>query len=82
MLLLFQADGFGSFNKTVTKNVHLIDVDQSFPVLAAPLTCPSGDAGVFITAVVKAKIDAEVGFIATGRLIPPRIDHLAFITSQ
>ena len=82
ILFLFQASGFGSFNKTITKNVHIVTIDRTFPVFTAALTCPSGDAEVSISAEVKAKIDAEVGFIVAGKLIPPRIDRLAFITSQ
>jgi hypothetical protein len=70
------------FNNTLTKSLRLIDIDQPFPFFNAVLTCPSGDAGVHISADVKAKIDAKVSFIATGRLVPPLLTRLALISSQ
>jgi hypothetical protein len=78
ILSRFQADGL-TFN---TPPLHLIDIHQTFPVFTAALTCPSGDAGIFIDAAVNAKIDAEVGVIVKGSLIPPRITRLAFTSSQ
>jgi hypothetical protein len=81
ILFLFQADGLFNFDKTITQTVHLVNLDASFPVFNVALNCPTLDAGVSINAAVKAKMDAEVGFIVAGSIIPPRINRLALISS-
>ncbi|CCA68979.1 hypothetical protein PIIN_02839 [Serendipita indica DSM 11827] len=77
-------DDATGFNETLSKNFHVIDIDQSFPVFSASIDCPSSGvvpalgAGVSVSAAVQAKLDAEVGFIVTGSIVPPQIDDLAF----
>jgi hypothetical protein len=72
----------------MSKTVHLIDIDESFPVVTASLTCagtgsiPDFKTSISFTAAVKANMDADVGFIITGSIVPPRIDDLAFTSSQ
>lgn len=88
MSFLSQVDHAIQFNKSISKAVHLLDIDKSFPVVSTSLTCaghgsiPAYKASISFTAAVKANMDAEVGFIITGSIIPPRIDDLAFTSSQ
>jgi hypothetical protein len=90
MLISFlsQVDHAIQFNNSISKTVHLIDIDESFPVVTATLTCagngsrPAFAASIAVTAAVKAKVNAEVGFILTGSIVPRQIDDLAFTSSQ
>jgi hypothetical protein len=88
LIFLSQVDDAIQFNKSISKTVHLIDIDESFPVITASLTCggdgsrPTYAASLSFTAAVKAQMDAEVGFIITGSIVPPQIDDLAFTSSQ
>ncbi|KIM33069.1 hypothetical protein M408DRAFT_326729 [Serendipita vermifera MAFF 305830] len=76
-----------SFNESTSNSFTALDIDQSFPVLSASLACPGNgtrpafDASIAVTAAVKAKIDADVGFIVTGSIVPPQINDLAFTSN-
>ncbi|KAG8835103.1 hypothetical protein FRC17_005224 [Serendipita sp. 399] len=77
-------DDATSFNETISKNLNVLDVDQTFPVFTASANCPAQgpipaiQTSIAVTAAVKAKLDAEVGFIVIGSVVPPQIDDLAF----
>jgi phage-related protein len=87
-VISFQIDNSTHFNESTSTTLHVIDIDQSFPVFTASLACagngtrPAFDTSISITASVKAEMDAEVGFIITGSIVPPQIDDLAFTSSQ
>ncbi|KAG8757455.1 hypothetical protein FRC14_002019, partial [Serendipita sp. 396] len=77
-------DDATSFNETISRTLNVIDVDQLFPVFSASVDCPGQgpipaiQTSVSVTAAVKAKLQADVGFIVTGSIVPPQIDDLAF----
>ncbi|PVF93429.1 hypothetical protein CPB86DRAFT_109040 [Serendipita vermifera] len=78
------ADGSTNFNETISKNLRVLDINESFPVFSASLSCPAQgevpafDTSISVTAAVKAQLDAEVGFIVVGSIVPPKVDDLAF----
>ncbi|CAG8733695.1 110_t:CDS:2, partial [Acaulospora colombiana] len=77
-------DGANDFNETISKNLRVLDIHETFPVFSASLNCPAQgaipafDTSISVTAAVKAQVDAEVGFIVVGSIVPPRVDDVAF----
>jgi hypothetical protein len=76
------------FNETISTNLRVLDINESFPVFSTSLSCPAQgaipafDASLSVTAAVNAQVDAEVGFIVVGSIVPPQIEDLAFTTSK
>jgi len=76
------------FEETASQNVHLVNIDQSFPVLTASVICPGNkttpgfEASVSVMAEVKAKLDADFGIIVAGSIVPLEIDELVITASE
>ena len=59
-----------------------MDINKNFPIIDQSISCPQKgkapafEAGIKMDADVSAKLTANVGFIVTGSIVPPKIDKL------
>lgn len=71
---------FNNFDKSVTKDLPAINVDETFPIFEQSIACPANGAIPAFDASLKADVNGKVnavitlGAAASGTIVPPKLD--------